>query len=248
MSAAVAYTTFELRRTLRNRRVVLISVGFPAVLLILVGTQNKSVTDFAGTGVSFATYYMAGMVAWGSMTAVLSGGIRIAPERAAGWVRQLRLTPLRASGYFGGKLSASYLVALVAMAVLSAVGVTVLDVRMPAGGWARMVALVLVGLVPFAALGIWLGHVLSVDAMGAALGLVGTLFALLGGAFGPIGGTTGFLHALTELLPSYWLVAAGRSAYTGQSWPAKGWAVVVVWSVAAGYLAARAYARDGARQ
>ena len=63
---------------------------------------------------------------------------------------------------------------------------------------ARMTLLILIGLMPFAAFGIWLGHVLTVDSMGPALGGIIALFALLGGAWGPVAGDSGFMHDLVR--------------------------------------------------
>lgn len=245
--SSLAYTRWDVVRTLRNFRFLIFSLVFPLVLLVVVGGANKDVSDFAGSGISFALYYTAGMVAFGTMMAVVSGGARIAPERQIGWVRQLRLTPLSPTTYVAAKVVSGYVLALLSILVLSLVGVLALGVSLPAAGWVRMIALILVGLIPFAALGVWLGHALSVDSMGPALGGLVSLLALLGGAWGPLTGDSGILHDLVELLPSYWLVQAGQSAYTGQWWPAKAWIVLVVWSVVMALLARRAYARDGAR-
>lgn len=245
--SSLTYAKYETLRTVRNVRFVVFSLVFPLVLLVLVGGANRDVDDFLGTGISFSLYYLVGMIAWGSMMAVLAGGARISPERQLGWVRQLRLTPLSPATYLGTKIATGYLLALLTILVLSVTAVLVLGVRMDTGGWLRMVALVLVGLVPFAALGVWFGHVLSPESIGPVMGGTSALFALLGGAWGPLTGTSGMLHDITELVPSYWLVQAGQSAFTGQWWPMKGWLVVAVWTVAAVGLAARAYARDGER-
>jgi ABC-2 type transport system permease protein len=148
--------------------------------------------------------------------------------------------------YFGTKVVTGYLVAAVTILTLAVVG-TCFGVRLSWESWVRMILLVLVGLIPFAALGVWLGHVLTIESMGPALGGTTSLFALLGGAFGPLGGQTGWFHDLTELLPSYWLVQAGHSAFTGEWWPPKAWVVLVVWTVAFVVLAQRAYQRDTLR-
>jgi ABC-2 type transport system permease protein len=103
--------------------------------------------------------------------------------------------------------------------------------------------MVLVGLIPFAVLGILLGHVLSPDAVGPAMGGITSLFALLGGAWGPLV-TGGFLQHLSELLPSYWLVQAGGLALSGEAWPLRGWIVLGVWTLVLVRLAARAWQRD----
>ncbi len=83
--------------------------------------------------------------------------------------------------------------------------------------------------------------------MGPVIGGVTALFALLGGAWGPIAGDNGFVHDLAELIPSYWLVQAAHSAFTGEWWPLKGWVVVGAWTLVLVRLARRAYLRDTLR-
>jgi ABC-2 type transport system permease protein len=240
------YLGYELLRTARNRRFLLFSLGFPLVLFLVVAGSNRDVTDFAGTGISFPLYYMVGMVSWGSMAAVMAGGARIAAERQVGWVRQLRLTPLPARTYIAGKVSSGYALALVSIGALYTAGAAY-GVRLPAGSWVRMTVLILVGLVPFAIMGIWLGHTLSTDAMGPALGGLTALFALLGGAWGPLVGSSGWLFDVVRLLPSYWLTQAAHSAFNGQSWPPEGWLVIGVWTLVLAQLARTAYRRDNQR-
>lgn len=239
----MTYVRYELLRTLRNRRFFVFSLVFPLALYLLMAAPNRDETDFQGTGLSVALYAMVGMVAWGTMAAVTAGGARIAVERAIGWVRQLRLTPLPVPTYFAAKVLSSYALAAVTILLLYAAGIT-LGVRMPLQNWAQMTVLVLIGLAPFAALGIWLGHVLAADTMGPVLGGLTAILALIGGAWGPVTGDSGFLHDLAEAVPSYWLVQAAHSAITGQWWPATGWYVVVGWTVAFLLLARQAYRRD----
>jgi ABC-2 type transport system permease protein len=57
----------------------------------------------------------------------------------------------------------------------------------------------------------------------------------------------GFMGALAESLPSYWLVQASHVSLGGQGWRALGWLVVVAWTVALVALAAWAYQRDTKR-
>jgi len=243
MSAAVTYTRYELLRTFRNRRFFIFSLAFPLILFLIVGGSNKNADPLGG--IPFPVYYLAGMVSWGTMTAVVAGGARIAAERSVGWNRQLRLTPLSPRTYFRAKVLTGYVMSLASIAVLYIAAIAI-GVRMPADHWLRMTGLVLVGLIPFAALGVWLGHVLSIDSMGPAMGGITSLFALLGGAWGPLT-SHGFMHSVVELLPSYWLVQAGHAAYTDQSWTGKGWIVIAVWAAAFAALAVRAYRNDTKR-
>ncbi len=242
MSTSLTYLRYELLRTMRNTRFFIFSLIFPLILFYVVAGANKSLTL---GGIPFPTYYLAGMISWGTMAAVLAGGARIAAERSVGWNRQLRLTPLTPRTYFRAKVITGYALAAVSIVLLCAAGVS-LGVHLSPSRWATMIGLILLGLIPFAALGVWLGHVLTVDSMGPALGGITALFALLGGAWGPIG-QSGFMLRLIELLPSYWLVQAGHVAYTGETWPAKAWIVIAVWTAVFTGLAARAYRRDTQR-
>jgi ABC-2 type transport system permease protein len=243
---SVAYLRFELRRTLRNRRVLVFSLAFPIVLYLLIATPNRNEHDLAGTGISAPLYFMIGLASFGTMNAVLSGGARIAAERSVGWNRQLRITPLTARQYFRAKVATSYLLALVSLLALYVGGIS-LGVSMPADRWVQMTFLILVGLVPFAALGILLGHLLTADSVGPAIGGTTALFAFLGGSWFPITGN-GFIAHVAEDLPSYWVVQASRAGLGApHPWTSHAWAVIVVWSVVLIAAARRAYRRDTQR-
>jgi ABC-2 type transport system permease protein len=236
------YLRYEVLRTYRNRRFLIFSLIFPLILFLVVAGPNRHAML---VGVSFPLYYMSGMVAWGCMVAVISSGGRIAVERTVGWTRQLRITPLRTSAYFSAKIFCGYLMAILSMIVLYAAG-TSIGVRLSAKEWLVMSGLVLIGLIPFAILGIAMGHLLTPDSLGPALGGATSLLALLGGAYSPLV-TSGFLFTLIKLLPSYWLVQAGRTVVGGNGWPLEGWSVVLGWSVGLSVAAVRIYRRDTRR-
>jgi len=239
---ATTYTRYELIRTFRNLRFMFLSLVFPLVLFLLVAGPNR---DRHLGGLPFPLYYMTGMIAWGAMAAMLSCGSRIATERAVGWNRQLRITPLSPRSYFRAKVVTAYALASLTVVLLYAAGLA-LGVRMSAQDWLEMTGLILVGLVPFAALGIVLGHLLTPEAVGPAIGGATALLALLGGAYGPVA-TSGALNDLVRLLPSYWLVQAAHVSLGSGAWGAEGWIVVLAWTVVLTRLAAWCYRRDTQR-
>jgi ABC-2 type transport system permease protein len=239
------YMRYELLRTLRNRRFFLLSLGFPLILYFVIVSPNRHVSNFDGSGISFPLYYMVGLASFGTMSAMLSCGARIAAERAVGWNRQLRITPLSPRAYFRVKVLTGYMMALISLLALYAAGVS-LGVSLTAAEWLKMTGLILVGLIPFAALGILLGHLLTPDSIGPAMGGGISLLALLGGTWFPLA-KHGFLHALSQAIPSYWLVQASHVALGGQSWSTVGWAVMAAWTIVLSVLAARAYRRDTGR-
>jgi ABC-2 type transport system permease protein len=242
--STMAYTRYELRRAFRNKRFFLFSLGFPLALYFLTAGPNQGEANLQGTGLSAPLYFMVSMASWGTMTAMLGTGGRIAGERQVGWNRQLRISPLSAFAYLRAKVAISYLMAGLSLLLLYASGM-ILGVRLPVGEWLAMTGLILVGLVPFAAAGIFLGHKLTVEAIGPALGGGTALLALVSGTWFPV--ESGFLHAIAQGLPSYWLVQANRVALGGSGWSATGWAVVAGWSVVMTVLAARAYRGDTGR-
>jgi ABC-2 type transport system permease protein len=178
------------------------------------------------------------------MNAVVGGGARIAFERVIGWTRQLRLTPLSARAYFATKVTAAYLSALLTIAVLYTAGIS-LGVSMTAGEWLQMTGLLLVGLLPFAALGIALGHLLGPEAVGPTIGGLSGLLGFLGGVWFPLG--DGVMRDIAQALPSYWLVEASHVSLGGPGWSATGWLVVAGWTAALSALAVYAYRRDTSR-
>ncbi|MDT4909428.1 MAG: type transport system permease protein, partial [Pseudonocardiales bacterium] len=126
--STLTYTRFELLRTLRNRQTFIFTVAFPVVMYFLLASPNKNNHNFGGdanthTGLFAPQYYMVGLLSFGAMVAVLSGGARIAAERTIGWNRQLRLTPLTPGAYLRTKILTGYLMALVTIALLYAAAI-----------------------------------------------------------------------------------------------------------------------------
>jgi len=238
------YLLFELKRTFRNRRFFFFSLGFPLVLYFLIAGPNRGETNIGNSGLSAPLYFMVGLAAFGKMNAMLAAGARISGERAVGWNRQLRITPLTTRTYFRAKVATGYVMSALTLAALYASGV-ILGVSMSGSDWVRMTGLILVGLLPFAALGIVFGHLLTPDSIGPVMGGTTALLALLGGTWFPLSGAV--MKHVGEALPSYWLVQAGHVGLGGSGWTSTGWLVMSVWTVGAAATARWAYRRDTQR-
>lgn len=237
-----AYLRYEVIRTLRSRRFLFL-LGFPLVLFCVVAGSNQ---HGSLDGISFPVYYMTGMVSWGSMIAIISSGSRISLERQLGWTRQLRITPLRTRSYFRAKVLCGYLMATLTIVPLYLAG-SLFGVRLHPSQWLTMTVLLLVGLIPFAALGILAGHLLKPDSLGPAVGGSTALFALIGGAWGPLSTAHTYVE-VAKCIPSFWLVQAGKVALGGSGWPpAEAWIVIATWTAVLTSLAVLVYRRDTAR-
>lgn len=238
------YLRTEVRRTLRAPRYAVFVIGLPVVLFLLFSSLYG---DDSQDGVSGRAWLMVSMSVFGAMGAAISVGGRIAAERQAGWTRQLRLTPLSGRAYVLAKAGTAVLVAIPALVLVYAVAALGQGVRLPAGEWAQVAGWTVVALAPFVALGIWLGHQLTVDVLGPLTGALFTVLGLLGGIWVPVDQLPSAAAAVSRVLPSYWLVEAGRAPLSGGwvGWP--GLAVLAGWTLLFARLGARAYARDTAR-
>ena len=107
--------------------------------------------------------------------------------------------------YFRAKVLTAYAMALLSLSLLYISG-GLLGVKVSAGHWVAMTLLILVALLPFAAIGILIGHLITTDSAGPAMGGLLTFFALLGGTYFPI--TGGILAHIGQLRP---VVVAGTS-------------------------------------
>ena len=241
------YIKYELLRLIRNKRAFIFSLIFPVLLFVMIAGSNKNETlDIGGVIIPFPTYYMVSIAGYGAMIASISAGARISSERATGWNRQLRITPLSVRNYFTTKVVTAYAVSLTSIALLFATGIGY-GVRItPFSRWIAMIGLLIVGLMPFVAMGIALGHLLTSDAMGPAVGVGSGLFGFLGGQWFPLP-DHGALHIIGTCIPSYWLTRAGQVGVGAPAWGFLGWLVIGVWSVAMTLLAGWAYRRDTAK-
>jgi len=234
------YLRYEVLRNFRNWRFLLLSLVFPLVLYLSVASANRHTTI---DGIAFTVYFMAAMATLGTMGSVVSSAAVIAADRSTGWTRQMRITPLTVGTYFSARVLNGYLRAVLTIVLVGLAG-TALGVRLSATEWVTVVGLLLVGLIPFAVLGILLGHLLNADSSAVAMGGIVTLFALLGGVYGFQIAKSGPMFQVIKAIPSYWLVQAAKAAIGHGGWPAEGWIVIAVWTVLLAALAVLVYQRD----
>ncbi len=239
----MTHVRYDILRMVRNRAFLALTLALPLVLFLSVASGQRHATH---DGVGFPLYFMTAMAVYGAMFAVISPGARIARDRASGWTRQMRITPLRIRADFAAKVLTAYLLALPTLALLYLAGAA-LGVHLGATQWLKLTGLLLVGLVPLVVLGLALGYLLPVDALTPALGGIVVLLALLGGVYGFQLATSGPMFDVMKALPSYWLVQAGKAAIAGGGWPAEAWIVVAAWTIVLIPVAAVVYRRSTSR-
>jgi ABC-2 type transport system permease protein len=194
------YARLEIRRVVRNRRYLMFAIGFPVFFYLLyTGVLGDRTSAQAGT---WPAYFMVSMAAYGMIGAALSGAVPIAQERASGWTRQLRITPLPPVGWVGAKVLVAYLTSLPALVLVAATAVLVNHVSLPLGTWVTIVGGLALGVVPFAAFGLLIGYVFDVNSAQGAMSISYVGLAVLGGLWAPASTFQEPLATIARIMPT----------------------------------------------
>ena len=125
VTGLLAFGRFEVARLLRSWKFLAITVGFPVIFYMLF-LNDRSPGKVVDGAVPWRVYLMVSMCSFGSLVAALNaGGSRLSTERASGWARQLRVTPIPAWSYVATKVTASMLVVLPVLVMVEVVGIDI---------------------------------------------------------------------------------------------------------------------------
>lgn len=197
----------DIRRLLRNRRTVIFALIFPVVLFLFVGTNKTYANDNAGHG-NVSAFLAVSMALYGATLATTAGGAMVSIERAQGWSRQLRITPLSATTYIIIKALTAMVLGLASvLAVFIAANLTGVP-HMYSGYsylWFELAAIVWIGSLVFAALGLFIGYLLPSENVMQFLGLVMAVLAFAGGLFFPLKQAAQILQDIAKWTPLYGL-------------------------------------------
>jgi ABC-2 type transport system permease protein len=196
MRGILLLTKTEIGRLRRNRRYLIFTVALPVVLYLLWAKAGKT-----AYGVGFSAYYMVAMATFGAFAGALNGNsIRIAEERKAGWIRQLRLTPLPASGYVIAKILTAMATTIVSIVIVMLVGRFYGGVHLALWQWLVVAVIVWLGSTIFAALAVAVGYRYAPDQAQPITMMLYLVFTILGGVWFPLSGALGSIGKAT---PTY---------------------------------------------
>jgi ABC-2 type transport system permease protein len=239
MTRSLAYLWLEAKRQWRNREILIFRLGLPtAIYLILNATDGDTPPTRPGGR-------MVAIAALGAVISGLAAGPSLGEERANGWLRQLRVTPLRPSAAVAAKIVVAMSFALPSIALVAAAGMFGDGEDLALGWlqWIRLVGLMWLATTPITAVGALIGLTFGGEAAQGATTLAFVVLWLAGGIFTPPSQLPDALGAVARTLPSYGVVQVGESAAGGVSVSASAVVVLAAWTVGAGSLAALAWRR-----
>jgi ABC-2 type transport system permease protein len=197
----LTFLRLEIRRMLRNRRTVIFTLIMPAAFFFMFGNGQSDPAARAYVLVSLGVY--------GAMLATTSGGAMVSLERAQGWSRQLRLTPLRPVAYIATKVVTAMVLGLAAVLVDFGIGAAA-GVRLTTQQWIVCGLVAWLGALVFAAFGLFAGYLLPSENVMQILGPVLALLAFAGGLFVPLQFLDPGVRTVARLTPAYGLGELAR--------------------------------------
>jgi ABC-2 type transport system permease protein len=207
----------EIMRSLRNKKFMFFSVIYPPLLYLLIAGRDTP-GKLPGLPVDVKLYYMVAMAAFGAMTAVLIGNSeRIAKERDAGWVRQLRLTALPGRGYVTAKIASAATVSLPSILLVLVTGAAVMGVRLDAWQWAAVALCSWAGSFVFAALGVAIGYLATGDAVRPITMLFYFTLSFTGGLWLPTSSLPDWVQRIGEWTPTHAYTQLGQAVEIGEA-------------------------------
>jgi ABC-2 type transport system permease protein len=191
-------TKYEFVKMLRTKTFSLSVLGFPVMFYLLFGTSNRHNM--------FARYLMPSYSCMGVVSACLFGiGMGIALERAQGWLELKQASPMPRFAYLAAKTISCAAFALVIVAGLLTLGITIGGVTITAGEAMKLAGVVLAGSLPFTAMGLLIALLVPASAGPGVINLIYLPMSFASGFWMPVGYLPHWLRVITPALPTYHL-------------------------------------------
>lgn len=193
---------YELLRLLRTPSFVLPTLLFPALFYVLFGVV------LAGTrsGGDMGRYLLASYGVFGIMGAALFGfGVTVAVERERGFLTFKRALPMPPGAYLLAKMAMAMVFAAIISLILALLAVLLAKVSLQPAQWARLFAINVLGVLPFCAIGLYVGSLVGGSAAPAVVNLLYLPMAFLSGLWLPLQMLPSIFAKLAPVWPAYHL-------------------------------------------
>lgn len=191
----------ELLRLLRTPSFVLPTLLFPPLFYVLFGVL---LGDKGGD--EAARYLLATYGVFGIMGAALFGfGVTVAVERERGFLALKRALPMPPGAYLLAKMAMAMVFAAIISLVLALLAVTLAEVSLQPGQWALLFAINVLGVLPFCAIGLYIGALFGGSAAPAVVNLLYLPMSFLSGLWLPLSMLPAVFARIAPVWPSYHL-------------------------------------------
>jgi len=192
----------EFLRLLRAPSFAVPTLMFPPMFYLLFAVLFVSGRgDFHANVYLLATYGVFGVMAPG----LFGFGVSVALDRERGWLRLKRAQPMPPGAYLASKLSMAMLFAAVIFTILGLLATTVGGVRLPISSWALLLLVEVFGVLPFCAIGLFIGTLVNGQGAPAVINLIYLPMSFLSGLWMPLSILPATVRDVAPLWPAYHL-------------------------------------------
>ncbi len=189
---------YEFLRVLRTPSFALPSLLFPCLFYVLFGVMlNKGSGDAARY--LLATYGVFGVMGVG----MFAFGVTVALEREQGFLIYKRALPMPPGAYLFAKMAMAMLFAMIISLLLATLAATLGGVELRASQWLLLWVVNVVGVLPFAALGLFIGTLIGGQGAPAVVNLLYLPMAFLSGLWLPLKLLPAWIAKFAPAWPSY---------------------------------------------
>jgi ABC-2 type transport system permease protein len=232
--ALAAQTRAESVLQLRRGENMIVTLAIPLGILVFFAKVDTISTDFAHP----VDFLVPGVLSLAVMAAAMvSLGIATGFERRYGVLKRLGSTPLSRSGLLVAKTATVLGLEVIQIVLVVLVGIAI--GWSPPGGLLPAAALLLIGTVAFAGIGLLMAGTLRAEANLAAANGLFLVLLFLGGMAYPLDKLPAGLQDFAKLLPAAALSETVRAVLSSQPFPGGELVVLLVWAVAMPLLATR---------
>jgi ABC-2 type transport system permease protein len=246
--AKVEYLSF-----IRERQAVVFTFAFPILLLVIFGSVFGR-TEIAG-GISFAQYFVTGMIAAGLFgTSFQNLAISIPIERDTGGLKRLEGTPMPKAAYFIGKVILVAFIAAVQNVLLLFIGVLFYHLHLPGTasrwityGWVSVLGIAACTVFGIAATAL----VKNGKSAPAIISPIAIVLQFISGVFFVFSSLPAWMQTIASVFPLKWMTQGMRSVFLPDSYafqePAGSWehgriaVVLTLWCVIGLIVASRTF-------
>ncbi len=201
-------TRAELLRVWRTPGFVLPSLLFPAMFYLFFGVLLAR----GQGGLQQSLYALAGLGTFGVISpGLFSFGVGFALDRGLGWLQLKRATPMQPSTYLLAKVAMAMLFSFLIVMVLFCMAGFLAHVRLERSQWFGLLVTLVLGSVPFCAMGLAIGAWAKPQSAPAVVNLIFMPMSFLSGLWMPLQFLPAFMQKLATVFPAYHL---GQLAYT----------------------------------
>ena len=192
----------EFLRLLRSPSFAVPTLLFPAMFYFLFAVLFTSGRgDYHANVYLLATYGVFGVMAPG----LFGFGVSVALDRDRGWLLLKRAQPMPPGAYLASKLAMAMLFSVVIFTLLAALGTTLGGVRLAVESWAALLVVEVLGVLPFCALGLFVGTLVNGQAAPAVINLIYLPMSFLSGLWMPVTVLPAAVRGIAPLWPAYHL-------------------------------------------